>query len=281
MQNEIAEIMNICSKYTGSEESESITMQEVKEAIQTLNKGKAPDYRGVQPEHTLFGGEELLQYVTLLVNCIFDQGKITDGLKVGVLTPAFKNKGSNKDAKNYRGISILPIITKIVETLLRNYIQPLIEDVQSNLQRGFTKHSSPMNCSLILKEVTREYNDQRKPLYAAFLTVKSAFDVLSHDSLFPYRVEGKTWIILHSMHHGAESVVKWKGAYSVTFRVDHGVKQGIVLSTDLYKPDGNNLFERLILPGIGAHIGEIPCLAPALQMTWYCFRIKKMHCRHW
>ena len=29
--DEIAEIMDICSKYTGSEESESITMQEVKE----------------------------------------------------------------------------------------------------------------------------------------------------------------------------------------------------------------------------------------------------------
>ena len=189
MQNEIAEIMNICSKYTGSEKSGSITMQEVKEAIQTLNKGKAPDYRGVQPEHILFGGEELLQYVTLLVSCIFDQGKITDGLIIGVLTPAFKNKGSNKDAKNYRGITILPIITKIVETLLRNYIQPLIEDVQSNLQRGFTKHSSPMNCSLILKEVTREYNDQRTPLYAAFLAVTSAFDVVSHDSLFPYSLD--------------------------------------------------------------------------------------------
>ena len=267
VRDEIAEIMDICNKHTGSEESVSITMQEVKEAIQTLNKGKAPDYHGVQAEHILYGGEELLQYLTLLVNCIFDQGKITDALKIGVLTPVFKNKGSNKDAKNYRGITILPIITKIVETLLRNRIQPLIEDVQSNLQRGFTKHSSPMNCSLILEEVTREYKDQRKPLYAAFLDVKSAFDVVSHDSLmrklFHIGVEGKTWTLLHSMHHGAESVIKWKGAYSETFKVDQGVKQGGVLSTDLYKLYGNNLFERLTLPGIGAHIGEIPCLAPA------------------
>ena len=101
----------------------------MKKAISSLNKRKAPDYYGVQAEHLLHGGKELLQYLTLLVNCIFDQGKITDALKIGVLTPVFKNKGSNKDAKNYRGITILPIITKIVEILLRNHIQPIIEKI--------------------------------------------------------------------------------------------------------------------------------------------------------
>ena len=36
-----------------------------------------------------------------------------------------------------------------------------------------------------------------------------------------------------------------------------------VLSTDLYKLYGNNLFERLQMPGVGAHIREISCVAPA------------------
>ena len=38
---------------------------------------------------------------------------------------------------------------------------------------------------------------------------------------------------------------------------------GGVLITDLYKLYGNNLFERLQMPGVGAHIGEISCVAPA------------------
>lgn len=267
MHNEIKEIMDICSNHSEKNESDIISTQQVKKAISSLNKGKAPDYHGVQAEHLLYGGEELLQYLTLLMNCIFDQGRITDALKIGVLTPVFKNKGSNKDAKNYRGITILPIITKIVEILVRNRIQPIIEEVQSNLQRGFTRHSSPMNCSLILEEVIREYKDQQKPLYVAFLDVKAAFDVVSHDSLlrklFHVGVEGTNWTLIHSLHHGAESVIKWKGTYSETFEVHQGVRQGGVLSTDLYKLYGNNLFERLQMPGIGAHIGEISCVAPA------------------
>ena len=237
VHSEIKEIMDICSSSSEKDDSELITVEQVKKAISSLNKGKAPDYHGMQAEHILYGGEELLQYLTLPVNCIFDQGKITDALKIGVLTPIFKNKGSNKDARNYRGITILPIITKIVEILLRNRIQPLIEEVQSNLQRGFTRHSSPMNCSLILEEVIREYKDQRKPLYIAFLDVKSAFDVVSHDSLlrklFHIGVEGTNWTLIHSLHQGAKSVIKWKGSYLETFEVHQGVRQGGVLSTDL------------------------------------------------
>ena len=64
---------------------------------------------------------------------------------------------------------------------------------------------------------------------------------------------------------GAESVIKWKGAYSETFEVYQGVRQGGVLSKVLYKIRvyGNNLFERLQMPGTVAHIGEISCVATA------------------
>ena len=126
-----------------------------------------------------------------------------------------------------------------------NRMQPLIEEKQNN---------------------PREYRDQRKPLYLAFLDVKSAFDVVSHGSLlrklFHIGVEGATWTLIHSLHQDAESIIKWNGAYSEAFKVQQGVRQGGILSTDLYKLYGNNLLDRLKLPGIGVHIGEIPCVAP-------------------
>ena len=206
------------------------------------------------------------KYLTLLVNSIFQLGKLTDVLKIGALTPIFKKKGSSSEAKNYRGITILPIVTKLVEVILRNRIQPLIEENQNNLQRGFTRHSSPMNCSLILKEVIREYRDLRKPLYLAFLGVKSAFDVVFHESLlrklFHIGIEGNTWTLIQSLHQDAESVVKWNGAYSDTFKLQRGVRQEGILSTDLFKLYGNDLLDRLKIPDIGSYIGKIPCIAP-------------------
>ena len=114
---------------------------------------------------------------------MFQLGKVTEALKVGALISVFKKKGSCTEAKNYRGITVLPVITKVLKTVLRDQIQPYVEQQQNSLQRGFTKHSSPMNCSLIMEEVIRDRKDSGRPVFAAFLDVKSAFDVVPHDSL--------------------------------------------------------------------------------------------------
>ena len=154
--------------------------------------------------------------------------KLSSNLKVGVLTPAYKKKRVATEAKNYRGINILPTITKILGTVLRQKIRPMVENQQNNLQRGFTQNSSPMNCSLILEEVIREHKDKLLPLYIAFLDAKSAFDVVSHNSLmrklFHLGLEGVEWSHVHSLHDGAESAIKWEGALSKRFEVKQGVR---------------------------------------------------------
>jgi hypothetical protein len=41
---------------------------------------------------------------------------------VGLLTPVFKNKGNIAEVINYRGITVLPVINKIIETIIKNWI---------------------------------------------------------------------------------------------------------------------------------------------------------------
>ena len=69
-------------------------------------------------------------------------------------------------------LTILRIVTKVLETVLRKKIGPLIETNQNCLQRGFTRNSSPLNGSLILEEVIREHKDKRLPIYITFLDAK-------------------------------------------------------------------------------------------------------------
>jgi hypothetical protein len=42
---------------------------------------------------------------------------IPDILKIGILFPVFKNKGDCKKAKNYRGITVTPTLSKIIEKI--------------------------------------------------------------------------------------------------------------------------------------------------------------------
>jgi hypothetical protein len=66
----------------------------------------------------------------------------------------------------------------------------------------------------------------------------------------------------HIPGQGAETSVKWQGIAMDPFAVSEGVRQGVVLSTDLYKLYINPLLDQIEDSGIGMQIGTIPCLAP-------------------
>ena len=207
-----------------------------------------------------------LQVLTDIMNSLFSIDSTPDSLKAGVLTPVYKRKGLSTDAKNYMRITILPVITKILETVIKNQIQPIIEHHQSKLRRGFTRNASPMNCSLILEEAMREQCEKCQPLCVAFLGAKSAFDVVCHDSLmrklYHIGIEGTPWLLIRSLHQDATAAVKWDGAVSEPFSVRQGVRQGGILSTDLYKVYLDGCLRRLAEVRGGYHIGEICCAAP-------------------
>ena len=182
-----------------------------------------------------------------LFNAMMEMGRVPDCMKLGVLTSVFKRKGSNLDAKNYRGITITPTIAKILESEER--IKPATAEKQNRLQLGFTEGSSPVNCLLVLEEYIRNNKGSKKPTYIAFLDAKSAFDVVNHTSLlrkvYHLGIEGTHWNLINSLHTNARTIVKWDGCLSEQFEIQQGVRQGGVLSTDLYKVYKNPLLDRL------------------------------------
>jgi hypothetical protein len=64
-----------------------------------------------------------------LIFCMLLQKKILNETKN-------HNVGSKNDAINYRGITVLPVISKIVKAVIRDRIQPLIHNMQNPTQRG-------------------------------------------------------------------------------------------------------------------------------------------------
>ena len=264
VERELAEIIDICEASKG--DYSPVAEDEVEKALNSLNKGKAADIFGLTTEHLACASNELIPVLTALLNCIFHVGDLPYSLKLGLLTPIFKKKGSNTDAKNYRGITVLPILSKLLESILRERIKPNIDATQNPMQRGFTKNSSPMNCALILEEYIRENKDQKKDSFIAFLDAKAAFDVVNHASLmrklFHIGVEGVTWSLIHSLHREAQTVIRWCGQMSKPFLIEQGVRQGGVLSTDLYKVYVDPCLDRVTNLMIGGMVGEIPCPIP-------------------
>jgi hypothetical protein len=119
-----------------------------------------------------------------LVGCIFKHRSISESLKMGILTLVFKNKGKRQQAINYRWITVLPVIGKIVETVIKCRTNNCILETQNKRQRVFAAGSSPMNSALPIKESYRESKDSNAILHLVLLVAKATFDIDIHSHMF-------------------------------------------------------------------------------------------------
>ena len=69
--------------------------------------------------------------------------------------------------------------------------------------------------------------------------------------------------MINSLHSSARTVIRWEGQLSDVFGEGHDVRQGGIMSTDLYKVYVNPLLDRLDDIFQGAMIGEVRCAAPS------------------
>ena len=190
-----------------------------------MKKGKAADVFELTVENILYGGDELLYIIHKIIVAI-TRGHIPDLLKTGLLMPIFKNKGSKLHVTNYRGITVTPVVCKIIESIMKNRLRPKWDQQQCPLQRGFTKNSAPLNVAFILEEARREALDIGKLLTVVLLDAKSAFDVVVHNNLlkklYHLGIQDKHWTLIKSLHTNASSAIKFNGLVSENFNILQG-----------------------------------------------------------
>ena len=195
-----------------------MSIEVLKKSINAINIWKALDIYGLMIEHVVYRRDQLAQSDLSIINCIFKSGVLPDTLENGLLMPIFKNKGSRLNAKYYRGITVLPVLCKLIDSIIKARIVEQLDSTQSSLKRGFTAGTSPLNAALILEEARRESKDQKKPFIMVLLDAKSAFDVVNHRNimrrLYHCGIQDAHWSLINSLHTNATTSVKWSGEVS-------------------------------------------------------------------
>ncbi len=232
-------------------------------AVQALNLKKAPDSMGIQVEHLRYGGPEVLTFVLIAVNKMFQWCIIPRFLKEGVLSSVFKNKPPIVEPSNHRGITVTVVLAKVVEKLMLRASYML---TQSPYQRGFTEEVSPLQASWLVQQAISDANHRCQPIHVAFLDAKAAFDAVYIKSLlrrlFSAGIQGPLWLMYNSAHLDATSRIKWGGVLSDPFPIQQGVRQGGLISTFEYKQFVDPLLRLLDRCRTGCHVGYVQIAAP-------------------
>ena len=96
-----------------------IEEEEVISAIQALKRNKAPGVDGLLPEIFKSFNSQLISFITALFNKLLEQETYPDAWSTGIIKPIHK-KGDKKNPNNYRGITLLPVLSKIFTAITRD-----------------------------------------------------------------------------------------------------------------------------------------------------------------
>ena len=162
-----------------------------------------------------------------------------DKCKIAKLKPLFK-KGSTTEAKNYRPISLLPLISKVIEKVIHDQTQRfLIEnDVLYKYQSGFRGNHSTDSCLSYLNDKILQGFDCGKITGMILIDLQKAFDTIDHKLLLEklafigFSEKAIEWF--KSYITNRSFVVNVENEYSVPGPLLCGVPQGSILGPLLF-----------------------------------------------
>lgn len=216
-----------------------VTPKEVTCEIKNLNSKKSPGYDLITGEIMKQLPKKGIIMLTYLINTSFRLKYVPKALKVSEIIMLPKPGKPANSVKSYRPISILPIISKILEKLFLKRLQKIIEkkNIIPSHQFGCRQKHSTVEQLHRITDVIENALENKKICSAIFLDVAQAFDKVCHKSLSYklYCLLPEDYAEFSSSYiDGRLFRVKHENEYSELKEIDAGVPQGSVIGPVLY-----------------------------------------------
>lgn len=152
-------------------------------ALASIDPSKAMGIDGISPKVLKFCASALYEPINHLFQLSIDQGYLPCEWKLHLITPIFKS-GDRSLINNYRPISLLCIISKVLERLVFNHIIDfLTTKVINPSQFGFLRGKSTIQQLLLFLEDITSENSRNDQVDAVYLDFRKAFDTVPHAEL--------------------------------------------------------------------------------------------------
>ena len=234
------------------------TVQEVTDIVSTLKPSNSCGQDGISSNLLKVIIPNIVKPLVHIFNRSLATGIVPSQFKVAKVIPIFKS-GDKFSFNNYRPISILPAISKILEKLVYKRIHDFItrHNILTPDQFGFRpKHSTYMAINKLYDLISTSL-DRKSYTVGIFLDLSKAFDTLDHQILLNklnhYGIRGVANFWIKSYLDNRKQFVVFNDHQSPTSVIKCGVPQGSILGPLLFL----------------LYINDLPSVSPILKFIMF------------
>ena len=259
-EKEMQEDLKKWSQQGGGAGEESMDKEieedEVRKVVIALKDRKAVGKDGIPAEVFKYGGEAMIKALTGVISSMFRKERVPKEWMRSIIFPIPKKLGT-QEVKNYRGISLIPVVMKVYGLVLLNRLKGFCKEngLLVEEQFGFREKRGTRDALFVYKSIFRER--KKIGLYVAYLDIKKAHLSVRRKALWwqlwKMGIRGRMWMVLKSLYGIMESCVVGDEEY-MDFEV--GLRQGCVLAPLFF-----SLFMNVLVKGIrervkGVRVGD-------------------------
>uniref|UniRef100_A0A3P9JVJ3 Reverse transcriptase domain-containing protein n=1 Tax=Oryzias latipes TaxID=8090 RepID=A0A3P9JVJ3_ORYLA len=216
----------------------SISKEEVSEAIFALKGGKAPGPDGFGPEFYKTFCKMLVGPLTDMFVDSFEKGFLPPTLSHAHVSVILKKDKPADLCGSYRPISLISVDSKVLSKLLarrlQNFLPTLVHPDQSGFVPGRLSHSNVRR----LLNIIQFSSIRKQKALAVSLDAEKAFDRIEWEYLFDvlhrFGLGGSFLRWIQAIYHSPTASVLTNGRCSEPFALARGVRQGCPLSPLLF-----------------------------------------------
>jgi hypothetical protein len=262
--------------------NEPFTADEVALALKRLNNHKSPGFGGICSEFFRYAvfqpppidGQRqrpvhvLVECIAKLMNAVFTKGVVPAQWDLSLITPVHK-RGSPLSTANYRPIAVGEPLARLYAVLLQMRLDSYLEEnrLLSDSQAGFRRKLSTCHQLFLLQHLIDKHTRRKEPLYACFVDLKSAYDLVVRDVLWvcvqQKGIHGQFLSAIQSLYTSPLYAVCVNGLVGTSMASTIGVRQGCPLSPSLFGLMLDALHAVLVREG-GPHAPALDGFSPAL-----------------